>query len=58
MIFGHFIYFGHFPIKIPIEDKKYPHGKERPQSKNKNSFETSEPSGKSMQNNDFWKKLK
>ena len=59
MIFGHFIYFGHFPIGIPIDaEKKYPRGKERSQSKNKNSFETSEPSGKSMQNNDFWKKLK
>ena len=25
MIFGHFIYFGHFPIEIPIEaEKKVP----------------------------------
>ena len=30
VIFGHFIYFGHFPIEIPIEaEKKYRHGKER-----------------------------
>ena len=50
VIFGHFIYFGHFPIEIPIEaEKKYPHGKERSQSKNKNSFETSEPSGKTWE---------
>ena len=30
VIFGHFIYFGHFPIENPIEAvKKYQHGKER-----------------------------
>ena len=23
MIFGHFIYFGHFPIEIPIEAEKF-----------------------------------
>ena len=29
VIFGHFFYFGHFPIEIPIEAKKiYKHGKE------------------------------
>ena len=29
VIFGHFIYFGHFPIEIPIEAEKiYQHGKE------------------------------
>ena len=58
MIFDHFIDFGHFPIEIPTEaEKKYPHGKERSQSKNKNSSETSEPSGLgnlgNMQNNGF-----
>ena len=42
VIFGHFIDFGHFPIEIPIEaEKKYPNGKERSYSKNKNSSETS-----------------
>ena len=50
VIFGNFIYFGQFPIEIPIEaEKKYPHWKERSQSKNKNSFETSEPSGKTWE---------
>ena len=29
VIFGHFFYFGHFPIEIPIEAEKiYQHGKE------------------------------
>ena len=29
VIFGHFIYFGHFPIEIPIvAEKYYHHGKE------------------------------
>ena len=50
VIFGHFIYLGHFSIEIPIEaEKKYPHGKERSWNKNKNSFETSEASGKTRE---------
>ena len=50
VIFGHFIDFGHFSIDIPIEaEKKYPHGKERSQRKNKNSSEISEPSGKTRE---------
>ena len=32
MIFGHFIYFGHFPIEIPIEaEKDYHHGERKVQ---------------------------
>ena len=61
VIFGHFIYFGHFPIEIPIEaEKKYLHGKERSQSKNKNSFENLEASGKTWEHAklDILKKVK
>ena len=43
MIFGHFIYFGHFPIEIPIEAEKiYHHGKELSYRENKICSETSE----------------
>ena len=43
MIFGHFIYFGHFPIEIPIEaEKYYHHGKELSYRENKICSETSE----------------
>ena len=43
MIFGHFIYFGHFPIEIPIEAEKiYHHGKELGYRENKMYSETSE----------------
>ena len=50
MIFGHFTYFGHFPIEIPIEaEKMYPHWKERSKRKNKNSFENFEVSGKTWE---------
>ena len=46
MIFGHFIYFGHFPIEIPIEAKKiYHHGKELSYRENKMCSETSEAVG-------------
>ena len=46
MIFGHFIYFGHFPIEIPIEAKKiYQHGKELSYRENKICSETSEAVG-------------
>ena len=46
MIFGHFIYFGHFPIEIPIEAKKiYQHGKELSYRENKMCSETSEAVG-------------
>ena len=41
MIFGHFIYFGHFPIEIPIEaEKYYHHGKELSYRENKMCSET------------------
>ena len=50
VIFGHFIEIGLFPIEIPIEaEKKYPPGKERSQSKNKNISETSEPRSKTRE---------
>ena len=43
VIFGHFIYFGHFPIEIPIEaEKYYHHGKELSYRENKMCSETSE----------------
>ena len=43
VIFGHFIYFGHFPIEIPIEAEKiYHHGKELSYRENKICSETSE----------------
>jgi len=43
VIFGHFIYFGHFPIEIPIEaEKNYHHGKELSYRENKMCSETSE----------------
>ena len=46
MIFGHFIYFGHFPIEIPIESEKiYHHGKELSYRENKMCSETSEAVG-------------
>ena len=46
MIFGHFIYFGHFPIEIPIEAEKiYHHGKELSYRENKMCSETSEAVG-------------
>ena len=46
MIFGHFIYFGHFPIEIPIEAKKiYQHGKELSYRENKMCSESSEAAG-------------
>ena len=46
MIFGHFIYFGHFPIEIPIEaEKYYHHGKELSYRENKMCSETSEAVG-------------
>ena len=46
MIFGHFFYFGHFPIKIPIEAEKiYQHGKELSYRENKMCSETSEAVG-------------
>ena len=46
MIFGHFIYFGHFPIEIPIEAEKiYHHGKELSYRENKMCSETSEVVG-------------
>ena len=46
MIFGRFIFFGHFPIKIPIEAEKiYHHGKELSYRGNKICSETSEAVG-------------
>ena len=43
MIFGHFFYFGHFPIEVPIEAEKiHQHGKELSYRENKICFETSE----------------
>jgi len=43
VIFGHFFYFGHFPIEIPIEAEKiYQHGKELSYRENKICSETSE----------------
>ena len=46
MIFGHFIYFGHFPIEIPIEAKKiYGQQKEESYIKNKSCFENQRPNG-------------
>ena len=46
MIFGHFFYFGHFPIEIPIEAEKiYQHGKELSYRENKICSETSEAVG-------------
>ena len=46
MTFGHFIYFGHFPIEIPIEAEKiYHHGKELSYRENKMCSETSEAVG-------------
>ena len=46
VIFGHFIYFGHFPIEIPIEaEKYYHHGKELSYRENKMCSETSEAVG-------------
>ena len=37
-------------LQVTIEaEKKYPHGKERSQSKNKNSFENLEASGKTKE---------
>jgi hypothetical protein len=54
VIFGHFIDFGHFPIEIPTEvGKKYLHGKERSQSKNKNSFEICEQNATTWQHAKF-----
>ena len=45
VIFGHLIDFGHFPIEIPIVvEKNNLIGKERSQSKNKNSTEICEQS--------------
>ena len=42
-ILGHFSYFGHFPIEIPIEAEKiYQHGKELSYRENKICSETSE----------------
>ena len=46
MIFGHLIYFGHFPIEIPIEaEKYYHHGKELSYRENKICSETNEVVG-------------
>ena len=46
VIFGHFIDFGHFPIEIPIEAKKfYGQQKEGSYIKNKNCFENRRPNG-------------
>ena len=46
VFFGHFIYFGHVPIEIPIEAKKiYQHGKELSYRENKICSETSEAVG-------------
>ena len=46
VIFGRFIFFGHFPIKIPIEAEKiYHHGKELSYRENKMCSETSEAVG-------------
>ena len=46
MIFGHFIYFGHVPIEIPIEAEKiYHHGKELSYRENKMCSETSKAVG-------------
>ena len=46
MIFGHFIDFGHFPIEISIESKKfYGKWKEGSYIKKKNSFEIGEQNG-------------
>ena len=46
VIFGHFIYFGQFPIEIPIEAKKfYGQQKEGSYIKNKNCFENPRPNG-------------
>ena len=46
MIFGHFIYFGHFSIEITIEAEKiYHHGKELSYRENKMCSETSEVVG-------------
>ena len=46
MIFGRFIYFGHFPIEIPIEAEKiYQHGKELSYREYKMCSETSEAVG-------------
>ena len=43
VMFGHFFYFGHFPIEIPIEAEKiYQHGKELSYRENKICSETSE----------------
>ena len=54
VIFGHFIDFGHFPIEIPIAvGKNYLHGKERSQSKNKNSSEICEQSRSTWQHAQF-----
>ena len=46
VIFGHFTYFGHFPIEIPIEAEKF-YGQQKEGSciKNKNCFENRRPSG-------------
>ena len=46
VIFGHFLGFGHFPIEA---EKFYGKWKEGSYIKNKNSFETSEPSGKTWE---------
>ena len=46
VIFGHFFYFGHFPIEIPIEAKKiYGQQKEESYIKNKSCFENQRPNG-------------
>ena len=60
MIFGHFIHFGHFTIEIPIEAEKSTDMGRRGQEQNKNSFETSEPSGKTWEHAklDILKKVK
>ena len=46
VIFGHFFYFGHLPIEIPIEAETiYQHGKELSYRENKMCSETSEAVG-------------
>ena len=56
VIFGHFIYFGHFPIEIPIEAENCTYmGRKGRRAKTKTVLKTLRQVAKlgSMQNNDF-----
>ena len=56
VIFGHFIYFGHFPIEIPIEAEKSTHmGRKGRRTKTKTVLKPVNQVAKlgNMQNKDF-----